>query len=254
MDLKELPDKNFIRHPWEKSRLNFFIQVIHRNIPNFNQPMNILDVGAGDGFFAKSIFETFPDSTQMTCWDLNYNDEQLGKSNGTICYTRERPKKKFDLVFLMDVIEHIEKEEDFVKDLVTNSLNPGAFVLVSVPAWQKLYTTHDRRFGHYRRYSPVQCLGVLEKAGLSIEKSGGLFHSLLLPRTIQKGKEVFIQNVLKKEVVETELPDLGNWSHGRFFTGIIDLALLIDNKCSYFFSEVKIQSPGLSFWVVAKNS
>jgi len=252
MDLKELPTRKFIRHPWEKSRLNFFMDVLSKNFPNFDHPINILDVGAGDGFFAKNIIDIFPEDAKMTCWDLNYSDDQLEKGTDRITYTRTKPEGKFDLVFLMDVIEHIENDREFLKDLADTNLNPGAFALVSVPAWQHLFMSHDTFYGHFRRYSPSQCIGALESAGLSIQKSGGLFHSLLLPRHLQKGKETFLQKIMKKEIRGEDLNNLGNWNHGKFFTGMIDLVLSIDNKFSHIFSEAKIQSPGLSFWAVAK--
>ncbi len=55
---------------------------------------------------------------------------------------------------MLDVIEHVEDDVGFVRDVVDGSLAPGGWVLVSVPAYQSLFSSHDRALKHFRRYAP----------------------------------------------------------------------------------------------------
>lgn len=67
--------------------------------------------------------------------------------------TRElSPHEKYDAIMYIDVIEHIEKDDnelEFSKTL----LAPGGHLIVLVPAHQFLFSPFDRAIGHYRRYN-----------------------------------------------------------------------------------------------------
>ena len=55
------------------------------------------------------------------------------------------------LVLMMDVLEHVP--DDFrLFSLIAAATPPGAYLLVTVPADQRLWNRHDESFGHYRRY------------------------------------------------------------------------------------------------------
>ncbi len=57
----------------------------------------------------------------------------------------------FQLTCLFDVLEHIEDDAGFLSRL-NQSVEPGHFVLLSVPACPLLYSSHDQLLQHYRRY------------------------------------------------------------------------------------------------------
>ena len=55
------------------------------------------------------------------------------------------------LVLMMDVLEHVP--DDFALfSAVAAAVQPGTFLLITVPADLRLWTGHDESFGHYRRY------------------------------------------------------------------------------------------------------
>lgn len=56
-----------------------------------------------------------------------------------------------DVVLLMDVLEHIEKDHHLLADIV-HATRAGAWFLVTVPAGPGMWGAHDRALGHYRRY------------------------------------------------------------------------------------------------------
>ncbi|MEW5992655.1 MAG: class I SAM-dependent methyltransferase [Chloroflexota bacterium] len=57
----------------------------------------------------------------------------------------------FDLVVALDVLEHIERDQEALAALVSMA-RPGGFILVTVPAHPILWGAHDRRLHHLRRY------------------------------------------------------------------------------------------------------
>ncbi|HEV3417482.1 MAG TPA: class I SAM-dependent methyltransferase [Pirellulales bacterium] len=55
------------------------------------------------------------------------------------------------LVLMMDVLEHVP--DDFrLFSQIAAAVRPGTYLLITVPADQRLWNRHDESFGHYRRY------------------------------------------------------------------------------------------------------
>ena len=52
----------------------------------------------------------------------------------------------------MDVLEHIRDDYSALKEW-KKVLNPNGIILISVPAFQHLWSHHDKFLGHYRRYN-----------------------------------------------------------------------------------------------------
>lgn len=75
--------------------------------------------------------------------------------------------KKYDLVSCFEVLEHVKHDKKLLKELVGYSKK---FVLISVPAKQKLYDSSDEAVGHFRRYEKTDLLKMIEDADLDIVK------------------------------------------------------------------------------------
>jgi SAM-dependent methyltransferase len=56
-----------------------------------------------------------------------------------------------DVVLLNDVIEHVADDRALLASVVA-PMKPGAILVVTVPADMKLWSPHDERMGHFRRY------------------------------------------------------------------------------------------------------
>jgi len=89
------------------------------------------------------------------------------------------PIANFDLICLFDVLEHIE--EDVATLLaVRRLLAARGRVLLTVPAYSWLWSTHDEHLHHKRRYSIRELQEKLAASGLLIEKVSH-FNTLLFP-------------------------------------------------------------------------
>ncbi|MCL2723638.1 MAG: class I SAM-dependent methyltransferase [Polyangiaceae bacterium] len=240
------------RHPWEKSRAAFFRSTLARTLGH-PAPPSVLDCGAGDAYFANSLLNELGSRIHaITCWDSNYSDEaitELGHRYPSLHFTRELPKNAmFGAVLMLDVMEHVEDDVGFVRSIVETHLEPGGLILISVPAWQPLYSRHDAVLLHHRRYSPKACNKVLEAAGIHIDECGGLFHSLLLPRAITVLGE-HAAKFIGRPLPPIEIPNIA-WSGGAAITAAIDGALYLDNTLSRMAARAGLRMPGLSYWAI----
>lgn len=72
-------------------------------------------------------------------------------------------------VTLMDVLEHIEEDDQVAAELF-RVLEPGGSGLVTVPCGRALWSAHDVAVGHVRRYEKAELAAVLRGAGLVVER------------------------------------------------------------------------------------
>jgi SAM-dependent methyltransferase len=242
MDLREATDPAR-RHPWERARSRFFRQVLDAG-GRLRGRVDVLDVGAGDGWLGRELAGGLAPGSTVTCVDANYTDAWLDAHPGDarVRYRRSPPPGRFDLLLLLDVLEHVVDDRGFLRGFVADHLAPGGAALVSVPAWAALFSDHDRWLGHHRRYRPAQARAVLSAAGLRIQREGGLFHSLLLPRALATlGERV-------RPAREPAAP--APWAHGAAATALAGAALRVDNACSREASLRGWTIPGLSWWAL----
>ena len=116
---------------------------------------NVLEVGAGIGanapFFANVNFSKWvclePDEDLLAEAKRRLHDERYEFVAGTIGST----KGPFDVIFYIDVLEHISDDADEMQR-AAGRLKPGGTLIVLVPAHQFLFSTFDAAVGHFRRY------------------------------------------------------------------------------------------------------
>ena len=85
----------------------------------------------------------------------------------------------FDLVTCLDVVEHMPDDVATFTELFRVT-RPGGFLVVTVPAYQLLWSSHDVANQHYRRYRLSTLAAAAEQAGWRLERRT-YFNSLLLP-------------------------------------------------------------------------
>ena len=144
------------RHWWFVARRQILRAIVGQILPP-SAVTTVIDVGCGTG-------------ANLAALAAEYHCVGIDTSAEAIALARQRfPRTQFivgrapddlgpligkaRLVMMMDVLEHVP--DDFALfSAVTAAVRPGAFLLVTVPADQRLWTAHDETFGHYRRYEP----------------------------------------------------------------------------------------------------
>lgn len=77
------------------------------------------------------------------------------------------PDNHFDLVTMLDVLEHVEDDRAAARE-IHRVLKPGGAFILSVPAYQSLWSTHDEALHHFRRYEYHALRALLRESGLPV--------------------------------------------------------------------------------------
>ena len=120
----------------------------------------ILDFGAGNGEYANRFPLGSVDAAEI-------DPDLLPLIKQPVYTDISQLTKTYDLIYTINVLEHIEHHGEIVKELVTK-LKPGGRIKVFVPARQEIFSNMDEHVGHYRRYDKKLVRQILEEAGLRV--------------------------------------------------------------------------------------
>ena len=219
-------------------------KIIQKAINNLDLPRNIriLDAGCGNGDNL-SLLSTFGD---LVAFEKNEYALKTAKSKkiGEI-YKAELPDKlpntvktNFDLIVLLDVLEHIDDDS---KSLTTvrKLMNNKGIILITVPAFQWLWSEHDVIHHHKRRYSKSELREKLDSSGFRI-KYISYFNTLLFPFALVEriGQKIFSPS-------NPEILELPNNKINFLLEKIFSLETIFMNKISLPF--------GLSLVAIAEK-
>lgn len=136
-------------------------------------PRSILDIGAGSGFFARALLRQ--GAERALCVDPNYpEDRDETEAGRPIQFRREVEATDAELLLLMDVLEHVDDDAGLLRSY-TRIAAPGATVLITVPAFQWLWSGHDVFLDHRRRYTLSGLTEVAHRGGVTVERSAYFF-------------------------------------------------------------------------------
>lgn len=141
---------------------------------------HVLDVGAGSGFFSRALLQSGR-AGKATCVDPGYPTESDEMVGGRLLEFRKGlpdTRPQVDLVLMMDVLEHVEDDGGLLREYVAR-VPAGARFIVTVPAFQWLWSGHDVFLEHHRRYTLPHLERVLREAGLRIEFGSYLYGAVL---------------------------------------------------------------------------
>jgi SAM-dependent methyltransferase len=240
MDLKE-KTSNINRHPWELSRSHCLLNLVRKR-----QWKRFADIGAGDMFFTRQLLGITSD-TAVYAVDSEY-EEGMSVVDGIHCLNdiSELPAVGFDCLVLMDVLEHVEDDDAFLKALLDKLLLGGSLV-ITVPAMQFLFSSHDVFLSHYRRYSRKRLLNLLKNNNLAIEKCHYFYTTLFFLRLV---------SLLKDRLMPDEnQAGIGEWKYSRkhIITRCIMRCLNVDFFVNSILDKCRIHLPGLSVMAVCRK-
>jgi SAM-dependent methyltransferase len=166
-------------HWWYRGRR----RVIRAELDRLALPpgARILDAGCGSG---RTLVELANYGGEVCGIELNSDAAELARARGLgdvqVGRLEELPWEDgaFDLITCLDVIEHVPDDVTALVEL-RRVVAPGGWLLVTVPAYQALWSRHDEANHHYRRYSRSMLRAAARQAGWQIERVSS-FNSLLL--------------------------------------------------------------------------
>ena len=103
-------------------------------------------------------------------------------------------------IYSLNVLEHIEDDTAIVREL-RRKLKPGGKLLIYVPAFQVLYSSMDRKVGHFRRYRLGPLCALLKSAQFEVQDARYVdslgFLATLVFKLIDKGSGEINVGMLK---------------------------------------------------------
>jgi 2-polyprenyl-3-methyl-5-hydroxy-6-metoxy-1,4-benzoquinol methylase len=171
LNYRELYEK----HWWWRARERFILATLKRLRPQGNWG-SILDVGCGGGLFFDCLsefgevegVETNPSLiTQESRWK-----HQIYVSPFDATF---QPNKQYSLILMLDVLEHLPNPMVYLRR-AEELLDPAGNLLITVPAFSCLWTTHDELNHHMSRFTKKSLLELISRAGLKIHNLRFFFH------------------------------------------------------------------------------
>jgi SAM-dependent methyltransferase len=207
------------RHWWYRGRR----VVLERVLDGLGLPpgARILDAGCGSG---RNMIEL---ARRGTVTGVELSAPSVEKARARDCgeviegSVLEMPfaEDSFDLAVSLDVIEHLEDDLGALREL-RRTVAPGGALLVTVPAYQWLWSGHDEINHHERRYTRRSLQTVAEQAGWTQTRTT-YFNSLLLPVAI-------LLRVLDRVSTKTTESSLDLWIPPEPVNRILELPLMLE--------------------------
>jgi len=157
------------QHWWFRARREILTSLIWQYLPQGK----ILDVGCGTGFFLEA-FKT-ESASKYEAWGIDIaaiavqvcHYKGLTQVTQGILEKNSLPEHDFDLVMFLDMIEHLDHDLPTLL-MAKHYLKPQGQILITVPAYQFLWSAHDEIHQHKRRYTKKKLTELLHQAGYEI--------------------------------------------------------------------------------------
>ena len=169
------------KHWWFTARRRILDGVIER-IVRPPADARILELGAGTGHNLAMLSRFGKvEASELDPVARGIASERLGRPvvEAALPDISMFPDGAYDLVALLDVLEHVPDDKNSLL-AIYNLLRPGGALLLTVPINPWMWSAHDVAHHHHRRYRASEIRKLAKDAGYSIELLSP-FNSLLFP-------------------------------------------------------------------------
>lgn len=168
-------------HWWWRARSARIANEVER-LARPGERLSILEVGCADGYLFP-LLERFGEVQGLEP-DGNLSGDTTDARIHRRTLENFDTEARFDLILMLDVIEHVHDDVELLtraRDL----LRPGGHLLVTVPAFMRLWTSHDVLNDHRRRYDRASLAVALEAAALDARHIEYFFWALYPAKRLQ---------------------------------------------------------------------
>ena len=262
MDIKE-SDKEYFqdigRHPWELARFRVIVDMMKSKMDKSQTNHGaILDIGCGDMFFLSSLSAEFPQMTligvdpALEPRTLDKYQSEFNKRNIYLYRDLQEIeiKQEFSFVLLLDVLEHIKYDVSFLTKVKDHKfISENSVFIITVPAFQSLFCSHDTFLEHFRRYNNDSIAATVQASGLEIASKGYFFLTLLFPRIIT----VLTERISRSRNSSQIKSKISNWTGNKTYTSLIKWVLIFDFRMAKILRCMGINTIGLSNFIICRK-
>lgn len=233
-------------HWWFRGRRSAILENL-KSIPN-KKSLTVLDIGCSIGLLILELEAMGFDGKRIFGIDISKKAIQSARSNklSNVCVMDAQAisfkENQFDIIISSDCLEHVEKDSVALENWY-RLLKPDGKLIVYVPAFMSLWSSHDEANMHYRRYTRAELSQKMERTGIIVEKKSYWNFFLFCPIWVVRK----INNLLKKK---EDVADAGDISMPPPSLNSLFLMLInIENKLVKFLSF----PIGVSLFVIGKK-
>lgn len=176
------------QHWWWRVRERILLDKIRRLLGSRMHDARILDIGCGAGLFFNALeqfgyvegIESDPIAVEQSGrWRRRIHAGELNT------FVAADP---FDIVLALDVVEHVRNPETMLRQAARFLASDGR-MLITTPAFDWLWTSHDELNHHVKRYTAAEMRELVRAAGLEPIETRYLFQSLIVPKLLVRTRE-----------------------------------------------------------------
>ena len=216
---------------WYKAKNNLLNHILRKE--GFNKHNKILEIGPGLGNNLKLLSQFgIIDILEVENEFINSLKSNYSETIDKFYKNIEEINSEYDLIIMLDILEHIKESEDFMNK-VKKIIKKNGKIVVGVPAYQSLWSSHDEALKHYRRYTwktlknDCNMFNIIKKYG---------FNYLTFPIR-------FLQIKFNQSAISTK-------NHGS----LVDSVLYSISLVEHFLRKIGINPKfGISIYAVLKN-
>jgi ubiquinone/menaquinone biosynthesis C-methylase UbiE len=170
----------------------------------------ILDIGSGTGIILKTL-EEFGQAFGMERSQEAIQFLKKRSLKRIVCSDAEQvlPFKdgSFTLVTCLDVLEHLDHDRALLTEMI-RVCKEGGYILVTAPAYNRLWSPHDSVLRHRRRYTRTRLLGQLSGMKAQVLKASYYNFMLSLPiLAVRKLRSLFSEKGKGQSDFFIDLPE-----------------------------------------------
>ena len=188
---------------WIKWRFEVINKFLKELSIDLRKKKMCVDVGSGHGNFAKKLESI--SHFKIDQFDVINNSNLRDKTRGKfylhdINKKNKKFKNKYDILFLLDVLEHIKNPQIFL-NACKYYLKKDGILIINVPAVPALFSDYDNAVGHLRRYNKKSISRLLYKSKFKIMKIT-YWGLLLLPVLFIRTMGLLIFKPSKRNIIK----------------------------------------------------
>jgi SAM-dependent methyltransferase len=160
------------KHFWHVGRREIILDIIERNVPDPART-RMFEIGCGNGsvlaFLKKNGIEV--EGGDIFREGLVFCRQRVGSVPLYQIDVLDLPfQNQFEIIGLFDVLEHIDNDNRALTE-IRKALKRRGMLLITVPAYQFLWSYFDVGSNHKRRYRRTELIRKLEQAGFTVKKA-----------------------------------------------------------------------------------
>lgn len=169
-------------HWWYQGRRRLVADVLTGRLPPHAM---VIDVGCGTGDNLTTFDELARSGSvcgvELSAHAIRHVPAGPAGTRAAIALAEHLPYATgaADLLASMDVIEHLDDDHAGLAEY-RRVVRPGGLLLLTVPAYQWLWSAHDEMAAHRRRYTRRGLVAVADAAGFEVERCT-YYNSFLVP-------------------------------------------------------------------------